>query len=175
MAVNDLRDGFLVGKQARISEWSAKKEKQQTDKLVATLRATKWNRAHPDRKRQLARECHRRHKDEYNARKRDHDRKAPRTRACDWCGQPYELPYPHPRGGIKRTCSAACRHELDNANARREQAAKRSAAGRRVTACTRCGEPGHNRRTCPTAKGGFAWRRVVYALECAHNCTTSCI
>jgi hypothetical protein len=45
------RDGFQVGKAAALSDWAFNKEKRDFNKLIAVLRATKWNKEHLERHR----------------------------------------------------------------------------------------------------------------------------
>jgi hypothetical protein len=143
------RQGFMVGKTAALADWKFRKDEKAFNRLIATVRATNWNRAHSVRRKVIALSYWHRNKERLNAAKRVKARKAPRTRKCDMCPVVYELPYPHPRGRVRRVCSPECRRLKENQKAREYQTKAARAKGRKVRSCTECNELGHNRRTCP--------------------------
>lgn len=151
------RAGFLTGKSEAIARWQAKKDKEAFAAIVNQLRVRKWtkavraeNGARLAKHRAVQRASYHRHP-EWRAKQNVKNRKAPRERTCVQCGAVYALPYPHPRGGMRKVCSDECAKARKNAQARVQQAPKRRAKGIRETGCTRCGERGHNRRTCRRA------------------------
>ncbi len=154
------RAGFMSGKSAAIAEWSFRKSEREFGVLVNRLRVRKWQKENPAKRRATALRWWRANREKANARHCELARKAPRSRKCDMCPVVYELPYPHPRGGVRTCCSDECRRRKDNEQARRHQAPKRRAKGISETRCGNCREPGHNRRTCsklaPTERGQAA-------------------
>lgn len=143
------RAGFMVGKTAAMADWKFRKDEKAFTRLVATIRATNWNRANSVRRKVIALGYWNRNKERLNAAKRVKARRAPRSRKCDMCPVVYELPYPHPRGRVRRVCSDECRRRKDNAVAAEGQAKIRRAKGTKVRACRECKATGHNRRRCP--------------------------
>lgn len=75
------RAGFLTGKAAAIAEWSHRKEKKAFAKVCNVLKACKWQRENPERKRRNGLAYWQRHRDELTVKHRLRQR---RKRAKEW-------------------------------------------------------------------------------------------
>ena len=57
------RDGFLVGKAARLADWQHARERDADRRLIHYYEARRWALEHPERVREMNREAHRRRKE----------------------------------------------------------------------------------------------------------------
>lgn len=105
--------GFAVGREARMRDWLHRKEQVSSDRLVNILRATKWNREHPERRREINARHYRRPgvKDRQLERKREARaeayRRNPIIYTCAECGASW-CRVPWVRGVAPRFCGQAC-------------------------------------------------------------------
>lgn len=114
--------GMLIGRQAALADWRFKKEQREFEKQIKSLRAVKWNREHPERRKEIANRYARKpevvaHQTAAStARKRRLRQKkrltngAPvyRCRECgaEWCRTPWV------RGPPGEFCTEACRQRF---------------------------------------------------------------
>lgn len=105
---NEIESGMMSGKAAAIADWRFRKEARDFNRQIACLRASKWNREHPERRREIMKahnakperraaqnECHRRRR---AAKPRE-------TFVCAECGQTKERAR---KGPPPKFCGSAC-------------------------------------------------------------------
>lgn len=157
----DAEQGFVVRgeKEVRLREWFSLHEAGEKagdfDKRVAVLRAKKWAKEHPERRKAIA--LRYMHKPEVKARQlkqqkaRRHDRiKAGAVYTCQWkrCGVQWcQLPWAA-KGPRKLYC---CDSHSSMAYADRKKSGKPRTA--HVYRCGLCGGNGHARTTCQVGGG----------------------
>lgn len=108
--------GFMTGKTAALADWHFRKEQRGFERLVAVLRAVKWNRANPDRHRAHGRRYAAAHRAEQLAGQRDRRARRAMERAalpltCQGCGAEFcRLPATGKgRGPAPAYCTNNCR------------------------------------------------------------------
>lgn len=102
------RAGFLTGKSARLADWQHNREAAKFARLVAVLRTAKWNREHPERRREIARTYAAKPevKARASARQKAKRAKPPEQCVCAECGETFVRAKAGPR---PKWCGDACR------------------------------------------------------------------
>lgn len=82
--------GFAVGREARMRDWVHRREERDFEKLIAKLRAAKWAKANPARRRVIVQRWEARHVPERRAAQRARRARAyrasPTVYTCRGCG-----------------------------------------------------------------------------------------
>lgn len=105
--------GYGVGKEAAMRDWRFRKENRDFEKLVVCLRAVKWNRANPGRRRTIQAKYNAKPERREAQNSADRARRARAFRAspevftCAECGSTW-CRVPWARGPKPTYCGAAC-------------------------------------------------------------------
>ena len=145
---DDVKSGFAVGKAAALADWAFRKERREGDRLVAAVRALKWQRENPERAKAIARkydakpDVRARVAQAQKRRRVERHRAEGRVFACQLpgCGAQFcRVPGVRGMGLHPRFCTPG--HYVTIRKRQKADPAKRRA-------CSTCGERGHNRRRC---------------------------
>lgn len=144
---NDLKTGFQSGRAARLSDWAFRKEQREFSRLVGILRARKWDRENPERKRELKRRWSARPdvkpKLVEHVKRWRHARARLRVEVCacpgcdvQWC----RVPFGRLRGNVRpRFCSKLCRNRARWDRRKQRLTARSASAGQEAASSPREG------------------------------------